>query len=134
MRLMNIMMILCLLMGFLLLNPNPVAAKELPPVWPCIVYGTVKENGENVSTDIIVSAKMNGIEIASTEVIFYEGDSVYSMIIPGDTSMESDPVKFFIGNEQADQTGTWRSGENTKLNLTITNEQKYKIFLPLISH
>ena len=131
---MNIMMILCLLMGFLLLNPNQVAAKELPPVWPCIIYGTVKENDKNVSNGIIVSAKMKGIEIASTEVIFYEGDSVYSMIIPGDSSMESDFIEFFIGNEQADQTGTWRSGKNTELYLTITNDKEYKIFLPLISH
>ena len=121
-------------MGFLLLNPNQVAAKELPPVWPCIIYGTVKENDENVLSGVIVSAKMKGIEIASTEVIFYGGDSVYSMIIPGDSSMESDFIEFFIGNEQADQTGTWQSGKNTKLNLMTTNRQEYNIFLPLISH
>ncbi len=80
-----------------------------------------------MTAGMVVSAKINGVQYASTTVLTYLGDTVYSLDIKGDETdtpgiieggVEGDIVVFYIGDIQAAQTGTWHSGTNVTLNLT----------------
>ena len=46
--------------------------------------------------------------------------------------VNGDEIVFFIGNQPADQTGTWASGADRELNLTTAQSPGWVIFLPLI--
>jgi hypothetical protein len=133
------LIILFLTIGVVLLYFQPVLA--FPPL-PSSFYGAVKINGANVTAGTVISAKINGVQYASTIVQTYQGDTVYSLDVPGEDpdiagiqgGVEGDIVVFFIGTIQAIQTGTWHQGTNTHLNLTgFTVEPiKFTEFLPLI--
>jgi hypothetical protein len=105
---------------------QPVLA--FPPL-PSSFYGTVKVNGANVADGTVVSARINGIQYASTNTFTYSGTSVYSLDIPGDDlstsgviegGVENDTIVFFIGSLQASPTGTWHGGTNISLNLSAS--------------
>lgn len=123
--------LLSLLIVLLSVNLPQVAA-ESPPIFPSSFWGTVKIDGENVVAGTIITAKMEGEVVASTEVIVEEGQSVYFISIPGDESMEGDRVDFFIGGELAEQYGFWHSGTNPSLNLSIFTGEYFNIFIPLV--
>jgi hypothetical protein len=108
------------------------AMAESPPEPPSSYYGTVKIYGSNVAEGTLITAKMDGNVVASTEVLIDLGASVYAIKVPGEATIENDPVEFFIDGVKADQTGIWHSGGNTNLNLTIVGELNYHIFIPLI--
>jgi hypothetical protein len=129
---------LILTIGVLLLYVQPVLAF---PSLPSSFYGTVKVDGANVPAGTVVSAKINGIQYAST--IINLGDIYYSLDIPGDDpdtpgtlegGVQGDTIAFYIGTTKATQTGTWHSGSIVSLNLTgSTNiEPPTSLFLPLI--
>ncbi len=123
MRFRNVMLILTIMTGFLLMNPTWVAAEE-PPALPSVFYGTVQENGENVETGTIISVKMDGAVVASTTVqLDGDGNTVYSMNVPGSEDIEGDAVNFFIGSLQADHDpAAWRSGTINVVDVSITTE------------
>lgn len=98
-----------------------------PPVLPASYYGTVKIDGENAPASTLIKAAINGVTYAVSPVILYLGEAVYSLNVPGDDpgtpgilegGVGGDSVQFFIGEFQADQTGTWMSEANTEINLT----------------
>lgn len=124
MRYKKVILILTVLTGFVLINPTWAAAEEIPPALPCVFYGTVQENGENVETGTIVSAKLDGAVIASTTVKYdVDGNTVYSMNVPGSEEIEEDAVTFFIDSTQADHDpAAWRSGTINIVDLSITTE------------
>jgi len=106
-----------------LLAAIPVLA--IPPL-PSSFYGTVKVNGDNVPDGTLVRALIDGQVYAQGHTQTYRGDSGYSLDVPGDDTdtaareggREGDIIQFEIGGVLADQTGTWHSGTNVKLNLT----------------
>jgi Tol biopolymer transport system component len=122
-----IRMMSILMAAMVLLSLSPTAAGAAPPI-PSSFYGTAKLNGANVLDATKVSAWVGGAKYAETETIIWEGDSVYSIEVPGDDpdtpekdgGVEGDTVVFKIGDHTADQTGTWHSGTNVELNLTAT--------------
>lgn len=109
-----------------LFAPTPVLAI---PTLPSSLYGTVKVNDVNVPDGTLIKALINGQIYAEVQTQIYLGDSVYSLIIPGDnpdTSIveggrDNDTIVFIIGETVADQNGTWRSGTTTNLNLSASN-------------
>jgi hypothetical protein len=140
MKKLGLLLSLFLTAGIFLFCVQPVLAG--PPPLPSGFYGKVKFNGSNVPAGTVVSARVNGVQYASTIVLTYLGDTVYSLDVPGDDpetvgiiegGVEGDTVVFFIGTTQTTQIGTWQSGTNVNLNLSGSTGQ-ITIFLPLVIH
>ncbi len=118
------------ILAFLMISLVSLAATSrvlaFPPL-PSSFYGTVKVNGENVPDGTLVRALIDGQVYAEVKSQTYQGDSVYTLDIPGDDSStavvegghEGDTVVFNVGGATTDQTGSWKSGTNIKLNLSI---------------
>jgi hypothetical protein len=123
----KVLILLVILLSF----HQPLASADTPPVQPCSFYGTVKIDGENISLGTPILAKSDGLLVAETTSIEYEGDSVYTLTIPGDINMEGDLIEFFIDGIKADQTAVWESGKSSELILTGTSPS-WSIFLPLV--
>jgi hypothetical protein len=113
----------CLLSLF---RAAPVLA--VPPL-PSSFYGMVKLWGSNVPVDTALSVRINGVSYAATTVTMYNGDTVYSLGVPGDDpgtpaiiegGVVGDTVEFYIGGFKADQIAPWQSGSNAQLNLTAS--------------
>lgn len=137
-----------ILAGLLLYLFSTVVTSGLadPPPIPSSFYGTVKVNGSNVPLTTNISARINGVLYAESDVVIYTGDTVYSLNIPGDINgtpeieggRPGDTIIFYIGNQAADQTGIWQSGTNIQLNLSYISsppqDGAQKLFLPIILH
>lgn len=99
------------------------------PALPSSFYGRVKVNGGNAPEGALVRALINGQAYAEGRVQMYQGDSVYSLDVRGDDSdtpqrdggVEGDTVQFEVGGVLAAETGTWHSGTNVELNLTLSS-------------
>lgn len=104
---------------------TPQAVSALPPL-PSSFYGTVTVNAENVAVGVVIQAVIENNVVAEGQVLLYEGKSVYALDVSGDDPVtsdrdggrEGDLVQFKIGGVMAAQTGTWRGGTNTEINLT----------------
>lgn len=98
----------------------------VPPL-PSSFYGTVTLNGSNVVEGTVIEALINDIVIGESQTLMYEGKSVYAIDVNGDDSSttqveggkEGDVIYYRIGGLLAKETGTWHSGVNFELNLTI---------------
>lgn len=107
------------------LNLKPKVVQGFPPL-PSSFYGTVKINSKNVANGTLIEALVNGKVYAQSYTQMYEGDSVYTVSIPGDDpgtatvdgAREGDVISFKVGGIAAQQTGTWHSGTNEQLDLS----------------
>jgi hypothetical protein len=107
----------------------PSMTAQAFPALPSSFYGVVSYNGQNVPDGTVVEALINGQVIAQGLSQTYEGKSVYSLDVSGDDSqtsekeggVEGDEISFRVGGLDASQTGTWHSGTNVELNLTVTS-------------
>lgn len=103
-------------------------ASAFPPL-PSSFYGTVLLNNTNLLDGTPVQALINDQVLASAYTQTYQGVSVFSLDVPGDDSStatieggkEGDVIQFKIGGLKANETGTWHSGTNIELALTITS-------------
>ena len=130
--------ITCLFLGLALLITVPSLAR---PPFPYEPLGTVKVNGENVPPDTEVGAWCGGIQYTSSLVEFYEGETWYSLQVPGDDPetegtiegcTAGETVRFTVAYKslvlEPSQTGTWVS-DFEQINLTST---VFRVYLPLI--
>jgi hypothetical protein len=98
------------------------------PSLPSSFYGEVRVNDAFVPDGTLVRALIEGQVYAEGYTQTYQGTSVYTLDIPGDdvdtTALDGgrggDTVQFEIGGVLAEQTGTWQSGTNVRLDLTAT--------------
>ncbi len=112
------------LMGLLAISSVSVAW-AFPPL-PSSFYGTVKLSGANPPVGTSVSAWIGGVKYVQVQTSLYGGNSVYSLIVPGDDTgtpvidggREGDIISFKIDEQLAAQTGVWHSGSNLQLDLT----------------
>jgi hypothetical protein len=110
---------------------------DTPPL-PLSVWGTVKVNGANVAVDTPVTAWCSGLQAGTTLTQIFEGQSVYALDVNGDDPevlgkdgcVSGETVSFRIGQQEADQTASWTSGESYELPLTAGGGAR--IFLPLV--
>ena len=123
-------------------NQDYTATLEVPapPPLPASFYGTVKSSGENVPIGTQVSARINGVQYAVSPYTVFNGETVYSLNVPGDDpetpgiiegGVPGDTIVFFVGSIQAAQTAIWQGGINVNLNLTATLPDYHYLFLPL---
>ena len=112
-----------------------------PPPMPSSFYGTVKANGSNVPLSTKISAWIDGVKYTETSVIVFNSDTVYNLDVPGDIistpeiegGKPGDLITFSINGVFANQTGTWQSGTNIELNLSIIQpDGSFKLYLPII--
>jgi hypothetical protein len=110
---------------FFILNSVPVWA--LPP-FPANFYGAITMGGANVPDGTTLTAACGGVVYATTTTFTYNGDSVYTINVPGDDPdtldtiegcVEGETVEFNVDGQVADQTGTWQSDASIELNLTV---------------
>jgi hypothetical protein len=105
------------------------------PVLPASFYGVVRVNNANPPDGTLIEALINGVVYASTQTMTFEGNSVYTLDIPGDDpitpvvdgGVDGDTIQFRVGGIQADQTAVWRSSTNVELNLAVSSS------IPLLS-
>lgn len=106
----------------------PYTSVNAAPPLPSRFYGTVKINGENAREGTIIRALINGLVVATTTAIMYQGESVYSIDVPGDDpttpeiegGKEGDMIRFMVAGFLIRETATWQSGTDIELNLSIT--------------
>ena len=99
-----------------------------PPPLPSSFYGTVTLNGANVPAGTLVSAWMDAVKVAEAATTVVDGDSVFTIDVPGapsDTAslpgeLEGRTIVFQVAGIAADQTGVWHFGTYTRLDLTAT--------------
>ena len=96
-----------------------VAGAQGPPSQPSSFYGTVKVNGANVADGTVVTAWINGTQVAETTTQTWNGNSVYSMAVPNGN--EGDSITFQVNGVVANESGTWQLGGNSELNLTVSS-------------
>ncbi|MBI5944541.1 MAG: hypothetical protein HY864_09245, partial [Chloroflexi bacterium] len=107
---------------------NFSTALAAPPL-PSSFWGTVTLDGAAVPAGTMVSARINGVQYASVAVTINSGAAYYSLKVPGDDpetpgiiegGVSGNTVAFYIGSYRADQTATWQSGPNVRVDLTST--------------
>ena len=99
----------------------------VPPL-PSSFYGMVKLNGKDLQEGTIVQALIDGDVFASTASQLHQGNSVYSLVVPGDDpgtdsvegGVAGDTIEFRVGGNLASQTAGWQSGVNENLDLTAS--------------
>lgn len=109
----------------LALAAGPVDVQAFPPL-PASFYGTVKLNGANVADGTLIEALINGKVYAQGYTQMFQGDSVYTITIPGDDTgtssieggKEGETITFKIGGIEAQQSAVWRTGSSAELNLS----------------
>ena len=112
------------------------AAPESPsdvPELPDYVWGQVIINGSLVQVGTNISASCGGVIVAESLTV---EDGYYDLEIPlddpetpgKDGCVSGEEVTFGVENLDAEQTKTWSSGGNTRLDLSA---EGFEIFLPL---
>jgi hypothetical protein len=112
-----------------LLFSNVPSALALPPL-PSSFYGTVKVNNANVPVGTPIAALINGVPYATANAFLYNGDTVYTLTVPGDDpetqgviegGVTGNIIVFRIGTRTtANETAPWQSGTNVERNLTAS--------------
>lgn|GEM_PF-4467001 len=113
--------IFLLVLSALFILPVAVSAQG-PPTPPCRLYGTVQLEGAPVPDGTVITATIAGDTYTTTTPAIY-GSSTYVIKLdplPGTSYNEGAQVTFKIGNYNADQTGNWEFGDNTRLDLTAS--------------
>jgi len=101
--------------------------QAFPPL-PSSFHGRIKLNGANLPAGTTIQALISDQVYATSTIELYQGDSVYSLIVPGDDpgtavvegAQQGSVISFQVNGLQADQTATWQSGTSVALDLTIT--------------
>ncbi|MBU0490235.1 MAG: hypothetical protein KKA73_22715 [Chloroflexi bacterium] len=126
----------CLTMFSMILSAV-TPAWAIPPR-PSGFWGTAQVSGQNVPDGTVVSAWINGTRYTATATLTWNGDSFYSIDVPGDDpdtpgiegGHEGDTIIFKIGEQTTNQTGVWHEGSNVELNLTISSEPDITVSPP----
>ncbi len=94
---------------------------------PATFQGTVTRGGQNVAQGTAVRAWIGETQVGATTVTLQNGVAWYQLQIPADDpntpalegGKNGDLVRFQVGEEWAQESGTWQSGNTTTLNLTL---------------
>ncbi len=102
----------CLVLLSALSSVSPVFAQ--PPGLGHGFYGAVKVGGEGAAGGTVISARIDGTEYGSCTVTT---PGQYALIVQNDIS-EGATIDFYIDDQKADQTFSFRDGWTTELDLT----------------
>ena len=119
-----------LLMIVWVFSGSDLTVRAGPPPVPYGPKGTVRVNGQIPPDGTQVTAWIGGVRYASTATYTW-GSSIgyYSIDVPGDLDetpdikeggREGETVVFKVDGRTASPTGTWTSGDDPVINLTVT--------------
>jgi hypothetical protein len=118
-------MIILIALALVVAGVSPALA--MPPL-PSSFYGAITISGANAPVGAQVSATINGTQYAYNTVQSYQGQTVYSLDVPGDDDatagmieggVQGDTVVFWLAGTPANETAVWHSGTNVARNLTV---------------
>jgi hypothetical protein len=102
-----------------------VAAAQAPPNPPSRFVGTVTVNGQPAASGTLIEARIGGATCGTTTVFLASGQSRYTLDSPAldpaqapGCGADGSVVTFFVGGQQAAQTGTWRNYQLNTVDLT----------------
>jgi hypothetical protein len=119
---------LCIFMFIYLSMLAQTKRVQAVPSLPASFYGTLKINRENAPDGTLIEALVNDRVTAQAFSRTYQGDSVYSLDVPGDDTAtspveggkEGDVISFRVGGVIANEQAVWHTAANTALDLTVT--------------
>ena len=120
-KILRLSLLICLISLFITI---PVLAM---PTLPSSFYGMVKMNGNRVPDDTVVEALINSKVYAKGYIQTYQGNSIYTLDIPGDDTdtvvqdggRDGETIQFMVGGVLAGETGIWKSATNINLDLNL---------------
>lgn len=115
------------LLASLLLGALPTRVQALPP-FPSSFLGQVSLNGLDIPVAVRIEALIDEKVVAYNHSFMHEGHSFYFLDVPGDDPSTAvieggkagQEITFLIGGIEAEQTATWASATNVRLDLTAS--------------
>ena len=106
------------------LGTQQILAQGSPPNPPSRFVGTVLVNGQPAANGTTVEAHIGSTVCGSTTVFISGSDARYTLDSPDTASVagcgtDGATVTFFVGGQQAAQTGTWHNYQLNTVNLTV---------------
>ncbi len=114
--------IICFMIG-------STAVFAAPPI-PANFFGTALLDGMNVPDGTLIEAVINDVVYATAQTSTYQGESVFSIIVPGDDpdtpnviegGQDGDTIIFRIAGNDSTQNATWASGGGGQTALIATD-------------
>lgn len=103
-----------------------IAAAQSPPNPPSRFVGTVSVNGQPAAAGTVVEARIGAATCGTTTVFTASGQSRYTLDSPAldptqapGCGADGSTVTFFVGGQQAGQTGVWRNYQLNTVDLTV---------------
>ncbi len=131
-----------LLIGFLLAL-FPLAALAAPPLLPTTLTGRLTLNGVPAADGTVITALLNGTELASATVYSFGGTTGrYVLIVPGDDpdtlgqiegGTQGQRISFGISGGTIAETANWAAGSLVQLDLTANPTTAADVSMPVIS-
>ena len=115
------------LLASLLLGALPTRVQALPP-FPSSFLGQVSLNGLDIPVAVRIEALIDEKVVAYNHSFMHEGHSFYFLDVPGDDPSTAvieggkagQEITFLIGGIEAEQTASWASATNVRLDLTAS--------------
>lgn len=106
-----------LALAALLLGLLPATALAQLSV-PMTIYGKATAAGKPVAVGTTVTATVDGTKIGEAKTVAGAGFD-YVLELSGSAALEGKPIKFTIGTDAAQQTGTFQSYKSVNIDLTV---------------
>jgi hypothetical protein len=127
-----------LIIGYFRGGEAAIQSPSAPPIIPDQVYGLVRVNNIYVPAGTLVSAWCGGTKYAEKATVDDNGETWYSLDIPGDEPLtpakegcsSGETISFKIASDIADQQKAWAEGNSTQLDLSLTN--LILIYIPVV--
>lgn len=103
-----------------------IAAAQAPPNPPSRFVGSVTVNGVAATTGTVIEGRVGSATCGTTTVFQASGQARYVLDVPAADAASAPgcgtdgaTVTFFVGGQQAAQTGIWRNFQLNTLDLTV---------------
>ncbi len=127
----------------LLLALFPLAALAAPPLLPTTLTGRLALNGAPAADGTVITALINGTELASATVYSFGGIAGrYVLIVPGDDpatlgqiegGVQGQSISFGVSGATIAETASWATGSLLRLDLTASPSVTADVSIPTIS-
>jgi len=107
-----------------------VAGAQSPPTPPSRFVGSVTVNGQPAAAGTTIEARIGNTTCGATTVFMSGGQARYTLDSPAldpaqfpACGTDGATVTFFVGGQQANETGSWANYQLNTVNLTVSAQQ-----------